>query len=290
MKLSNASEFNLSESKLFVSSCILEDGEGPKWDFAYDRFEVDPQPEILLLGAYTHPNTGNNLVGGINLHYLSKSQVKKLASILPKIMTTGNLKSRYHTGIRLAPDIFNNFYRTYNSDHIRGVKQGVMYPKYGFLKSAQNWLKKKIGGIFSKDKDKERDSQPQYPDDISDMQKRLDDVVMQLNRQDRDGVLSKQVSDSPEMQRARETYKDLKKDKAQRADGTKDTEDEILKRNMANYIDNEVENQNQEKSEFDDIIDKESGEDDPLDPDSYELGESITYYSPVQRRYIIEKV
>src|SRR5688500_6669693 len=130
MKLASASRLTVTESLVLLGDmAILEDGEGPRWSFRYDRFKVDPTPDILLLGAWRHPNTGNDLVGGINIHYLDKKQVDALARALPQIMKAGNLKSRYWTGKKLVPEVFTKYYRTYNADFIRGVEQNVMYPK-----------------------------------------------------------------------------------------------------------------------------------------------------------------
>ena len=74
MKLADAVECSLEESRFTFQTPILEDEEGPRWMFNYDGFKNDPTPDILLLGAYRHPNTGNNLVGGVNLHYVSDEQ------------------------------------------------------------------------------------------------------------------------------------------------------------------------------------------------------------------------
>ena len=71
MRLSDTYNMTLEESSLYCGVPILESGEGPRWKFGYDNAKVDPRPDILLLGAYQHPNTGNYLVGGINLHYLN---------------------------------------------------------------------------------------------------------------------------------------------------------------------------------------------------------------------------
>ena len=121
MKLCEAHERSLLEAK-FISPLPLlsEEDEGPRWRFQYDNFNVDPRPDILMLGSYIHPRTGNNLVGGINLHYLDAQRVDELASALPSIMQGSSLYSRYQAGLRAVPEIFTNFYRTYDSKFIRG--------------------------------------------------------------------------------------------------------------------------------------------------------------------------
>jgi hypothetical protein len=155
-----------------------------------------------MLGAYRHPNTGNNLVGGINLHYLNKQQIDRLAIELPNIMKAGNLYGRYQVGRRRLPDIFNSFYRTYNAEYIGGVNQGVLYPKYGLLKTTTNWLKKKIGGMFKTRDQRAKEAEPQFPSDLTNMNNRLDQVVRNLQTAQPDEA----PPESPEMQRARDEF------------------------------------------------------------------------------------
>ena len=115
MKLSDAYTATLEESRFAFSVPITEDEEGPRWKFGYSNARQDPSPDILLLGAYRHPNTGNNLIGGINLHYLNKKERDELARNLPNIMGGGNLYKRYWIGRRVSPSIFNKYYRLYLS-------------------------------------------------------------------------------------------------------------------------------------------------------------------------------
>lgn len=299
MKLSSASTMTMAESLLFHSDmAILEDGEGPRWLFDYDRFKTDPSPDILLLGAWRHPNTGNNLVGGINTHYLDKNQTDALARALPEIMKAGNLKSRYWTGRKLVPDVFTKYYRTYNSDHIRGVKQDVMYPKYGFLKTAQNWLKKNLGGIFKSKKQKELDAQPQYPTDLSTMQNTLSQTVSNLQGQPAAGttpaVKGKRAQpDTPEMQRAREAYQQFQRDKTARELGIQDTEDDILQTSYDDYIDAATKPEQPPRQKLNpkqeleqERIDNQEELNDPKN--DIDLDENITYYSPMAGKIITE--
>jgi hypothetical protein len=183
MNLSGLHTITLSESSHhFDSVPILEDDEGPRWRFKYSNFKNDPQPDILLLGAYRHPNTGNNLIGGINLHYLNRKQIATLAKILPQIMKGKDLYSRYHIGKRYSPDIFTYFYRTYDAKHIHGVAKDVLYPKYGLRKTAADWMKKKYQSIFKSPEERSKAAEPKYPEDIAAMQGELDKVVQQLQQ------------------------------------------------------------------------------------------------------------
>jgi len=204
MKLSDAIIATLEESRLAFSGVIIsEEGEGPRWKFDYDNWKLDPSPDILLLGAYEHPNTGNELVGGINLHYLDRRERDKLAKVLPSIMGGNNLYDRYWIGKRVAPKIFEKYYRTYNAKYIRGVQKDIMYPKYGMMKATKNWLQKKLGGIFKTKAQRQKEVEPKYPQDLDAMQDRLNQVVQQLQqRQPRRPT----EPDTPEMRAARNAF------------------------------------------------------------------------------------
>lgn len=196
---------------------IIEDGEAPRWRFSYDNFKNDPRPDILLLGAYIHPRTGNNLVGGVNLHYLDKRQVDDLARALPIIMSGNNLKGRVRELRKNLPEIFR-FYRTYNAAYIRGVNKDVMYPKLGMVKATKNWLAKTFGGLFKSPKQRSQDAEPKYPDDLSAMNTRLDQVVQQLQK----APPQEAQPDSPELQAARDEF--IKSQNTQTKSGIADRE------------------------------------------------------------------
>ncbi len=208
MKLATARTATLLESLFFEPIC--EAGEAPMWGFNYDNYKHDPTPKILLLGAYQHPNTGNNLVGGINLNYLNPQQRNDLARVLPKIMQASNLYNRYHTGQQLLPDVFDNYYRTYNAAHIRGVTPGVMYPKFGMLHAASNFLKKKIGGLFKSKAQRAKEAEPKFPSDLTGMQDQLDQTVQQLASR----PVQPAEPDTPEMRVARANFQKFKMDRA----------------------------------------------------------------------------
>lgn len=204
MKLNDAVTASITESNLFN-----EEGEGPRWRFNYNGKRVtDFNPDILLLGAYKHPSTGNNLVGGINLNYISPEQREKLAYALPQIMDAKNLRERYWTGRSLLPDVFSKYYRTYNPKYIRGVKKDVMYPKYGYLKSAQNWMKKKVGSIFKSKEQRAKELEPEYPEDLEAMSDKLDQVVSQLSQDPE--------TDTPEIKAAMRAAQDFRRRKSLR--------------------------------------------------------------------------
>lgn len=317
MKLTFASDMRLEECRLFVCSMpILEDGEGPKWNFKYDRWQNDPEPDILLLGSYRHPNTGNDLVGGINLHYLTSGEVTGLARALPQVMQGRNLYERYWIGKRLIPDVFQEKYRTYNADYIRGVKPGIMYPKYGFLQSTKNWFKKNIGGMLKTRQQREKDAQPKYPDDLQDMQDQLRLVVnrLQQRQQQRDEI--DEPPDTPEMQRAREAFQVFQREKLKRARDIQTPDDVELQQSYDDYLSNLDQGRisHPEQPEISTATpggiqpvpevpptrtnmrrafeqEREDNKAELNDPDNdVELDESIIYYSPITKRYICERL
>jgi hypothetical protein len=213
---------------------ILEDGEAPRWNFKYDKYKNDPNPDLLLLGSYKNNNTNNNLVGGINLHYLSKDAIEDLSKVLPQIMQGNNLYQRYHIGLRLLPDVFDNYYRTYNANYVRGVKKDVLYPKYGYMKTASNWLKKKIGGIFKSKAEREQEAVPKYPEDLEQMQSRLDQAVAALQDTPQDEILP---NDDEEMDAARSEYDKLSQKQDQSMADVERDEDTPLRNASHDYLD-----------------------------------------------------
>lgn len=206
MKLSDAIHNSLLESRFFI---VNEEGEAPTWTFPYSSWHHDRKPTILLLGAYTHPRTENQLVGGINLNYLNRRQRDQIASVLPQIMKSGNLYGRYHTGKKLLPQIFGEYYRTYLAQNIRGVETGTLYPKYGMLKAAQNYVKKNIGGLFKSKAQRAKETEPQYPSDLEGMKDMLDNVVVRLAKSQ-----EQQPPDTPEMQAAQKAVRKHRMDRA----------------------------------------------------------------------------
>lgn len=306
MKLADAVEFSPSEARIAFQVMLFEDEEGPRWKFNYHGRQVtDPSPDILLLGAYRHPGTGNNLVGGVNLHYLNSKQRDDLARVLPDIMGQRNLKARYWTGRNLLPDVFNNFYRTYNSRFIRGVQKDTLFPQYGFLKTAKKWLGKKLGGIFKSKAQRQKEAEPQYPDDLTAMQDRLDQAVSQLVQD----PPPEEPPDSPEMQAARQAFQDYQRQKtmqdieriedepflaaqqdleqAYEEPGIQDPEVQETETGLGQEGPTPEETRQQLEREQQARQDELSNPNNELDPDM-DLEESITYYSPIAGHYIIE--
>jgi hypothetical protein len=298
MKLSDAVIATNEESR-YAFTPIVEEDEAPRWRFRYDNYHNDPNPDILLLGAYRHPKTRNNLVGGVNLHYLDDKQRDQLARALPKIMAQGNLKSRYWEGRSLVPQVFENFYRTYNARFIRGVTKDIMYPKYGYLKTAGKWLKKKAKSFFKTKAQRAKAAEPKYPKDLEKMQDRLDQVVTQLQQEPPESP----VQDTPEMQSARDAFFRYQQDKTlqgikrkedvpmRKAEHDMETGQEPTEPEEPEKPDPRQARQELEKAREDsrnELLrpENEVGDDDEDVVDR--LGECISYYSPIAGRYIIE--
>jgi hypothetical protein len=124
-----------------VISLIIKEAKAlPRWNFDYTGRRVyDPKPDILVLGAYVHPSTGNRLIGGINLNYLTSSENDQLEQLLPDLLKGRNLYERYNIGRLLNPLIFDTYYRTYNADHIDMIGKSKIYPRFGsFVKGAKD--------------------------------------------------------------------------------------------------------------------------------------------------------
>jgi hypothetical protein len=109
-----------------LAGLYLTEGYGRVWRGQYSGYQTDPRPKVLILGHWRNPSTGNDLVGGINLNYLSDEEIIELQKALKQILRSHNLKNRYWTGRRLLPDIFGSpgrrrYYRTYKKDLIHSV-------------------------------------------------------------------------------------------------------------------------------------------------------------------------
>ena len=132
MILSKLSESELTdaaheaEARIARASLVTE-GYGRTYDMKYSNWHHDPKPLVLTLGYYTHPNTGNRLLCGVNLNTLQPDQIEQLRKALPKILRAGkNSKIRYRVGRRLLPDVFEGAYRTYNTDYIDQISPGTL--------------------------------------------------------------------------------------------------------------------------------------------------------------------
>jgi len=108
---------------------VVREGYFKVLNMNYGNYKVDPRPLVVQLGKWRHPSTGNMLVGGINLNYLSDDQLERLRKYGPDLLQYKNLKNRYWRGRSLLPDVFDSdsgFYRTYNQDYIRIIDLGSL--------------------------------------------------------------------------------------------------------------------------------------------------------------------
>jgi len=106
-------------------SLVLCEGYGRRYDLSYDRFNIDPRPNVLALGRWVN-HRGTKLLCGINLNYLSDDQVVDLQKNLPTILGDRNLRRRVRKLRGLAPQIFDRAYRTYDQDHVRIIAPGTL--------------------------------------------------------------------------------------------------------------------------------------------------------------------
>lgn len=129
MNLSNFSAVGIVEAEILKHDTLLEfrrkhggirrirKGVYPRSQFGYANYQVDPRPDVLKLGIQVHPNTGNTLLGGINLNYLSAGQVAKVKKVAKQVFSRDSLRSRYRYLKRKLPDVAQ-YYRTYDEDYI----------------------------------------------------------------------------------------------------------------------------------------------------------------------------
>lgn len=115
--------------------------EYPRWKFRYARYKTDPRPDILLLGSYKNPGTGNTLIGGVNLNYCTDKEINQIRSALDKFAAGKSLYQRYHIGRQLFPSVFTNKYRTYKASEIKGLEKDVIYPTMGVLQRIGQFAK-----------------------------------------------------------------------------------------------------------------------------------------------------
>ncbi len=96
-------------------------------DFSYLDYKLDPKPRVLVLGAWKNPKTGNDLIGGININYLTKDEYRKLKHlVIPKIRKLSGLRQRYRVGKFISAELFDNYYRTYNVESIRKAEYVIL--------------------------------------------------------------------------------------------------------------------------------------------------------------------
>jgi hypothetical protein len=333
MKLDIVCEsFDIIEARLRIYGCIEEADEAPRWGFDYSNFRTDPSPDILVLGDWIHPNTGNHLIGGINLHYLDTRQRDELSKILPALMKQNDLYERYWTGRKLLPYVFHNFYRTYNAAHIHGLERSTLYPKYGYTKAAFNWVKDKLSSLFKSKEQRETDKLPKYPSDLTGVEDNLEVAVKQAQRSvsgdisqpekpkdqtpqqklgkrelDRKKAISKQQhvthkaeptpnindikpkysDDIPDLQLKQAEYEE--NNPSEFSDENIEVNDEQIQRAMAakaqqaELTKQKAEQTAKQKIHDDFMTDVENNR-------KENMGESIKYYSPKHKKYIIEYI
>jgi hypothetical protein len=283
---------------------MTEAGALPRWQFDYDgKKTYDPRPDVLVLGAYVHPNTGNRLVGGININYMTTSELDKLEGLVPKLVKGRNLYERYNIGRSIDPLIFTTYYRTYNADNINMVGKGKIYPQYGEFKEQPD---QRV------EFEPTEAPPPQKADDIEDLEQQapaphirdisvptqtisqsrvsLDqDAIMQLHAQE----VSDEIEQGAEVpEPSPESAPQPEESQAEAPQQYEADLEPVLDPTepMPNFDEPEQPNALQTRTEP--IPVEEPGEDiEPIDDtDSEQLEESyIRYYSPSKKRFILEQ-
>lgn len=152
--MSILSTLDVRETLVEAHQQVVAEGTGRIYAFKYPNYNDDPRPQVLVLGYWRHPTTGNNLLGGINLNYMTNDEVERVRKALPLILRSKSLKDRYRAGRRLLPAIFNQFYRTYNKDYVQQITPSDFVT--GPDKTRQDMRQTKTGldaGELSKDVD-----------------------------------------------------------------------------------------------------------------------------------------
>lgn len=143
MKLSVMPNKTVPETRIIIRHQLLNDGHGRIYTFDYPNYKLDQRPRVLVLGYWKNPDTGNKLLGGINLNYLTEPELQKLRVALPLILRPKDLKNRYNVGKRILPDIFGQFYRTYNKSYVQQITPSEL--TYGKDKKEKDTDKTRAG-------------------------------------------------------------------------------------------------------------------------------------------------
>ena len=143
MQLGDITNLNPAEAQFIIERSAQT--AYPRASFQYANYGNDPRPDVLVLGRY-RSGKGNNLIGGVNLNYLSNAQQERLRGQLKRIYSRGKLRSRYRALKKLLPDVAQ-YYRTYDPEHARGVEMDT------FMSQA-NKLDKKTGKVEPTEKPK----------------------------------------------------------------------------------------------------------------------------------------
>lgn len=104
---------------------LIVERDSRSYGFDYTNWKTDPRPNVLFLGSWVHPKTGNRLICACNMNYLNSEQMNRLQTFLPQIFAAGSgTKKRVNDLEALAPDIFDIAYRTYDIKYVAGISKG----------------------------------------------------------------------------------------------------------------------------------------------------------------------
>lgn len=101
----------------------------PLWEFAYEEYENDPTPKVVVLGSYTNPNTNNELLMGVNVRLLNSTQALQLIRIINDLTSIKDSKTRVRFLRTRLKSVFDTAYRTYDLSKISNVDKSKISSK-----------------------------------------------------------------------------------------------------------------------------------------------------------------
>lgn len=88
--------------------------------FRYVGANNDNNPKLLFFGHYQHAETGNTIIYGINLNYLTNEQRNGLFAHLNEILDN-EPGDRFDACKKILPEIIEDGYRSYNESFMRNT-------------------------------------------------------------------------------------------------------------------------------------------------------------------------
>ena len=115
--------------KLSSIAKIITEASLPLWEFNYPEFESDPNPKVVVLGTYIHPNTGKRLLMGVNARLLNSVQATQLLRLVNDLASIKSPRIRAKYLRTRAKNIFDSAYRTYDLSRVNGIEKTTITSK-----------------------------------------------------------------------------------------------------------------------------------------------------------------
>lgn len=113
---------------------LIFEAHGRKLYFDYTKIrkgmEETTNPVVFYLGTWRRKlksGVRRTYWCGIDMNNLDEEQLAALQHELPNILKKRSVYDRYWAGKRLLPDIFHQFYRTYNTNSVGAVIKGRLF-------------------------------------------------------------------------------------------------------------------------------------------------------------------